>query len=105
MRRVVLESPFAGNVEENLSYARACVKDCLKRGETVYASHLLYTQPGILDDLNPEERALGIKAGLIWGELVDATVVYTDLGISDGMRLGIAAAETLGRHVEYRSIL
>ena len=34
---VVLESPYAGDVEENIEYARECVKDSLK-GEKEFAS-------------------------------------------------------------------
>lgn len=102
MRRVVLESPYAGDVEENVKYARACVRDCLLRGEAPIASHLLYTQPGILRDEVPEERQHGIDAGLAWGCVAEATVLYTDRGISRGMRYGIANAEKAGRPVEYR---
>lgn len=65
MRLVVLESPYAGDVERNVRYARAAVRDCLDRGEAPIASHLLYTQPGVLDDLVPAERAMGIEAGLL----------------------------------------
>ena len=39
---VLLESPYAGYVERNLAYARACMRDCLLRGEAPFASHLLY---------------------------------------------------------------
>ena len=56
MRRVILESPYAGSVEENVAYARAAVRDSLLRGESPIASHLLYTQPGILRDGVPDER-------------------------------------------------
>ena len=49
-RKVILESPYAGDVETNLRNARAAMRDCLLRGEAPYASHLLYTQPGVLDD-------------------------------------------------------
>ena len=45
-----------------MAYARACVADCLRRGEAPIASHLLYTQPGVLDDDVPEERAQGIAS-------------------------------------------
>ena len=68
------------------------------------ASHLLYTQHGILDDEKPAERLLGIEAGFAWNELADATVVYTDLGITPGMQKGIAHAESAGRPVEYRNL-
>lgn len=104
MRLVILESPFAGDVEANLVYARDAMRDCLMRGESPYASHALLTQPGVLNDDDPVERTLGILAGLCWGDKAEATVVYTDLGISSGMRAGIEHAERLGRPVEYRSI-
>ena len=103
-RKVVIESPYAGNIEANLEYARRCMRDSLIRGEHPIASHLLYTQAGILDDNDPLERALGIDAGLAWGLLADATVVYQDRGITPGMQIGIDRAEAAGRFVEYREI-
>jgi hypothetical protein len=104
MRLVILESPFAGDEQANIDYARLCVRDSLMRGEAPIASHLLYTQPTILDDSDPEERQHGIDAGLAWGIVADATIVYTDRGISRGMRHGITAAIASLRPVEYRSI-
>lgn len=104
MKRVILESPYAGNVARNLAYARECIKDCLFRGEAPIASHLLYTQPGILDDKNAEERKLGIKAGHAWMDRADAVVVYIDRGISVGMEMGITEAQALKIPVEYRRL-
>jgi hypothetical protein len=108
MRRVILESPFAGPTararRRNIAYARACMRDCLQRGEAPIASHLLYTQPGVLDDSKAAERDLGIMAGLTWGEIADATVVYIDLGISNGMQHGIDHAIGMGRAVEMRKL-
>jgi hypothetical protein len=101
---VILESPFAGDVEANIKYARAAVRDSLLRGEAPIASHLLYTQEGILDDDVPEERAQGIDAGLAWRTVAEGTVVYTDLGISKGMEYGIQAAKDAGNPVEYRTL-
>ena len=103
-RRVVLESPFAGDVEANLAYARECLRDCLRRGEAPIASHLLYTQPGVLDDDVPEERALGIGAGHAWISKADAVVVYVDRGVSGGMRAGIEAAHRAAVRVELRTL-
>lgn len=102
MRRVIVESPYAGDVELNRVYARACVRDSLSRGEAPIASHLLYTQPGVLRDEVPSERQWGIDAGLAWGEVADATVVYADRGISPGMEYGIIRAVLEGRPIEYR---
>ena len=101
---VIIESPFAGDVEANVAYAKECMRDSLRRGEAPYASHLLYAQPGILDDLVPEERALGIEAGLAWGEAAALTAVYIDLGISKGMRYGIERAIAANRTVVARSL-
>ena len=104
MEKVIIESPFAGDIEKNIDYARQCMKDCLLRGEAPYASHLLFTQKGILNDEIPEERKLGIKAGFLWGQTADKTVVYVDNGISKGMQFGIEEAKKQGRIIEYRKL-
>lgn len=104
MKLVIIESPYAGDVETNVAYARACVRDSLLRGEAPIASHLLYTQPGILDDDILDERQHGIDAGLAWRAVAQGCVVYTDRGISRGMEYGIAAATAAGLPVEYRTL-
>lgn len=104
MRRVIVESPYAGDVVMHLRYLRACMRDCLLRGEAPFASHGLYTQTGVLDDNIPEERTRGIQAGFAWVTRADATVVYVDLGVSRGMDLGIEYAHDHGVPVEYRGI-
>ena len=118
-KRIILESPFAGKglpgsdepteraklTQRNIEYGRRCLRDSLFRGEAPIASHLLYTQPGVLNDNDPDERRLGINAGLVWGVVAEATVVYTDYGISKGMEYGIARAKAENRPVEYRKIL
>lgn len=104
LKRVIVESPFAGEVERNVHYARLCLHDCLMRGEAPFASHLLYTQESVLDDDIPEERELGIAAGLSWGSMAEKTVVYTDYGLSRGMKYGIERAEAIGRPIEYRQL-
>lgn len=106
MRLVILESPFSGNVERNIRYARACIRDCLRRGEAPIASHLLFTQPGILRDEVPEERRLGLEAGWAWNARADAIVVYDDFGRSTGMVAGIsdALSKRPDLPVEYRRL-
>ena len=102
-RRVLVESPFAGDVEENQRYLRLAMRDCLlNHNEAPFASHELYTR--CLDDLVPIERAIGIEAGLCWGAMAEATVVYIDRGISPGMRRGINAAARAGRRIEFRTV-
>ena len=36
MIRVIIESPYAGDVEKNLRYLRAAMHDCLMRGEAPF---------------------------------------------------------------------
>jgi hypothetical protein len=105
MTLVVIESSYAGDVTTNERYARACLRDSLLRGEYPIASHLLYTQPGVLDDRSPDERALGIRAGLAWGYHADLTAVYVDLGRSGGMEQGILAAKEAGRVIDSRRLV
>lgn len=104
MKRVIIESPYAGDTDTNLAYLRACMHDSLMRGEAPFASHGLYTQPGVLRDDVPAERARGIEAGFAWRSVAELTVVYTDLGITPGMAAGIEHAERDGRDIEYRRI-
>lgn len=104
MRLVCIESPYAGDVLANEAYARACMADCLRRGEAPYASHALYTQPGVLDDAIPAERRMGMEAGFAWGEVAAARVVYTDRGISLGMAEAIVLAVQRGQPIEYRTM-
>ena len=101
---VNIESPFAGNIDLNLKYVRACMRDCLLRGEAPLASHALYTQEGVLRDDLPEERKLGMEAGFAANMLTSKTVVYEDLGMAKGMLEGIERAKQAGRIVEFRNL-
>jgi|GEM_PF-2107931 len=105
-RRVYLESPFRADTpegcERNLEYLWRSMRDSMDRTEAPFASHALYTQ--FLDEDVPAEREIGIACGLAWAVQAEATVVYRDLGITEGMRRGIDAAQASGRPVEYRTI-
>lgn len=105
MIRVVLESPYRGDIARNIAYARRCVKDSLSRGESPLASHLLYTQDGILDDNDPDQRRLGIEAGRAWIQVADLVAVYVDHGISPGMEAAMSRARRYGVPIELREIL
>ena len=91
---VIVESPFAGEVDLNVNYARQCLRDSLMRGEHPIASHLLYTQPGVLDDSKPAQRKRGIEAGLAWRRVASKAVFYTGRGWSIGM---LAAREVFDK--------
>ncbi len=107
-KRVLIESPFKGKdyveTRRNILYARLCVRDSVLRGEAPFASHLFYTQTGILDDKIEEERMQGINAGLTWGNDAELSAFYTDLGFSKGMDYGKAHALEIGREIEERSL-
>ena len=104
MPLVLIETPYAGDVTLNVKFARACMRDSLNRGEAPFAMHLLYTQEGILNDEIPEERNWGIEAGFAWGKYAAISAVYTNLGITPGMKFGIQKAKEAGRRVVYREL-
>lgn len=108
MKCVIIESPFAGKDayerDRNLRYLRDCLHDSLMRAEAPFASHAIYTQPGVLDDNKPDERMHGIEAGFEWGGKADLAAVYTDLGMSEGMKAGVQRAKDARRPIEYRSL-
>ena len=101
--RVIVESPFAGGFV-NVKYSRVCIRDCLDRGESPFASHLLYTQKGILDDKVPDERRKGIDAANGWLEVSDYVAVYMDLGVTRGMLIGVMKAARLSKPIHLRYI-
>lgn len=89
MRRIIIESPYKADFREgilaNVHYARECVRSRVLAGDAPIASHLLFTQRGILRDDVPDERKLGIDAGLAWLPQAQAQVFFTDRGWSGGM--------------------
>jgi hypothetical protein len=102
LKLVILESPYAGDVERNIEYAKRCLCDSLNRGEAPIASHLLYTQ--VLSDDVEEERNLGINAGLAWSLVADYHVFYIDYGMSRGMLKAFDLVRASGRF-QMRKIL
>lgn len=100
---VIVESPYGGEVERNAWYARACLYDSIRRHEAPFASHLLY--PQVLAESVEAERNVGIACGCMWGARADLIAVYTDLGISPGMRAAIEHYETeTDIRIEHRTI-
>jgi hypothetical protein len=101
VKLVIIESPYKGETERNLRYLRSCIRDCLSRGESPYASHRMLTDA--LDDNSPAERALGIEAGLAWRNVSGVLpVFYVDLGWSNGMWEAQAVYDDEERFYEIR---
>lgn len=84
MQLVLIESPYAGDVDRNMRYLAACERWCLLHGRAPFASHRAYTQA--LDDNDFFERKLGIEAGYEWGRLAEEVLFFVDYGASEGMR-------------------
>lgn len=105
---VQIESPLASDnpvgLQRNITYVNHALRDSLLRGEAPFASHALYARAGVLDDTIPYERSRGMNAGFAFLRVASSMAVYTDLGISPGMREGIALAERVGLPIEYRSL-
>lgn len=108
MKRVVIESPYAGSANEimlNEMYGELCMRDCLtNHNESPYASHLLYTRSNVLRDSITEERKLGIEAGFFWRDVAEKTVFYIDLGMTKGMTQGMDDCEKKGKEYEIRHL-
>jgi hypothetical protein len=84
------------------AYALAAMRDSLEAREAPILPHVMY--PRVLDDGDPDGRATGMEAGLALLEACEALIVYTDRGISEGMRAEMAHAERCGIPVFHRSI-
>jgi len=105
MERVVIESPYAGDIKLNEAYGELCMHDCIvNHNESPYASHLLYTREFVLRDDRPEERKLGIEAGFYWRDVAEKTVFYIDLGLTAGMDLGIKDCEKKEKQYKLRAL-
>lgn len=102
MKLVIIESPFAGDVEANVAYLHRCCLDSLRRGESPFASHGFFTH--FLDDNKHEDRMLGIAAGIAWARAADLIAVYIDRGMSNGMSAAISLHEAEGKKIEYRTL-
>lgn len=82
-RRVVIESPLAGDVQFNLRYVLWLCRYAYETGYRPIASHMLCTW--FMDDANEVERADGIAWPWVW----DPSVPHwfgVDLGMSSGMQ-------------------
>ena len=104
MEFVIVESPFAGDMEANTEYARRACAYSLARCEAPFASHLIYTQHGITDDTDPVQRAIGMAASMAVASRGDRTAVYYDRGLSSGIIMGIENAFEHNRPIELRSL-
>ena len=90
---VYIASPYAGDVETNVIFARAACQYVVRQGCTPIAVHLLY--PQFLDDSVPEEREAGLQMGRRVLEACDELWLCGERG-SAGMEAELKEAERLG---------
>lgn len=88
---VYIASPYAGDVEANVTFAKAACRYAMEQGATPVAA--LY--PAVLDDDIPAEREAGIRMGRRVLEACDE-VWLCGSRISQGMNCELAAAGQLG---------
>ena len=93
MKLIYVASPFAGDIEKNIEFAKKACRYVMQCGHAFFAPHLLY--PTILNDQMPEERSLGIAMGLEALSHVDELWVFGSQD-SDGMKTEIDEAIRLG---------
>lgn len=90
---VYIASPYAGDVEGNVEFAKAACRLAMAQGSTPVAAHLLY--PQMLDDTVPEQRELGVRLGLKLLE-VCSELWLCGSRISSGMQEELKAAWKYG---------
>ena len=95
---VYICSPYRGETERNITYARDLVRYVLQYGVPI-CPHLYL--PQVLDDSNPAEREQALHIGLELLSCCDMLLVGTRYGISEGMQAEIDRAEALGMSVRY----
>lgn len=88
-----IASPYAGDVEKNVAFAKDACHYAMKHSCTPMAVHLLY--PQFLDDNNPQERAAGLAMGHQVLSVCDELWVCGDR-ISSGMESEIQEAKRMG---------
>lgn len=99
MRRAYICSPLSGNISGNIENAKRYARYIFKCGMTPVIPHFYAL---ILDDEIPDERKLGMQAGisLLW--VCDEVWVFGD-EITEGMKKEIIFAEKLNIKVKYIS--
>lgn len=99
--KVFIVSPYKNEnpveFQKNVDYAKQILRDSLSRGEAPFLPHMLYTEKEF-------GRSWSINAGHTWLESADKFVIYSDRGISNGMKKGLSLAKQKNIPIEYRML-
>lgn len=97
LKKVYICAPLSGNIRENLRNARKYAEYALRCGTAPVVPHFYAL---CLNDNNPKERELGMRAGqsLLW--FCDELWVFGDV-ISKGMQSEIEFCKTMNIRIRY----
>lgn len=87
-------SPFRGDIKRNKEYARELTKAAITNGFAPITVHLYITE--VTDDNDPEERKIGMAAGMRILEHCKYILIGNRYGISEGMKAEITKAAIKG---------
>ncbi len=93
MKFIYVASPYAGEIEKNVAFAKEACEFTRQEGHAFFAPHLFY--PDFLDDNIPEQREQGLKMGITALDRCDELWVFGS-HISSGMKSEIAYAQQKG---------
>ncbi len=93
MKLIYVASPYEGDVERNIAFAKRACRHVMEQGHAFFAPHLRY--PQLLNDADPLERQAGLDMGLAVISRCDELWCYGSR-ISLGMHLEIDEANRLG---------
>ena len=91
---VYICSPYRGEVERNVVYARQLTRTAIDNSFVPITPHLYLTQ--VLTEENPLERRKGMAAGLELLKICKYILVGTKYGVSSGMKEEIWEAKKAG---------
>jgi len=97
MKKVYICSPLGGNVKENIEKAKQYAKYALMCGMAPVVPHFYAL---CLDDNKPDERAIGMAAGMALLWFCDELWVFGDV-ITEGMQHEINFCMNLNINIRY----
>lgn len=97
---VFICSPLRGDYIENQKRAKGYCREAIMAGYIPIAPHVYFTQ--FLDDTVESERILGIDCGIALLDKCSEIWIYTERGISDGMKTEIEHAKQKGIKLVWR---
>ena len=98
MKLIYVASPYAGDIETNIAFAKAACRFVKNEGHAFFAPHLLY--PQVLHEDNPADRQLGLAMGKEMLAKCDELWAFGDF-ISPGMAGEMETAAQRGIPVRY----